>query len=158
MRKYRIALLYVLVISTLSVGCTTGVTDNQLISQEIPLYADNIQEGTYAVNVSSSSGMFRITDAQLTVRDGKMSAVITLSGTAYLKLYMGTSDEALMDTDDNCIHYNQNRKGKYTYEVPVKALNINISCAAWSKRSEKWYDRVLVFRSNLIPKDAIISY
>ena len=40
-----------------------------------PVYADRIQEGTYPIEVSSSSSMFRIVDAQLTVADGEMSAV-----------------------------------------------------------------------------------
>ncbi len=29
-----------------------------------------------------------------------------------------------------------------------------IDCAAWSIRKEKWYDRVLVFESALIPAEA----
>ncbi len=34
--------------------------------------------------------MFRITECELTVKDGSMSAVMTMGGTGYLKLYMGT--------------------------------------------------------------------
>lgn len=122
-----------------------------------PITGDRIQDGTYKIEVSSNSSMFRITDAQLTVADGKMSAVLTLSGDGYQKLYMGTGEEALADTDDKCIYYVENSEGKYTYKVPVAALDQEIDVAAWSTKKEMWYDRVLVFQSSLIPKDAITS-
>ena len=120
-----------------------------------PIYANQIEDGTYSIEVSSSSSMFRIVDAQLTVKGGEMSAVLTLSGTGYEKLYMGTGEEALADTDDKCIYFVEDSQGKYTYEVPVEALNQDINCAAWSIRKEEWYDRVLVFQSSMIPEDAI---
>ena len=120
-----------------------------------PIYANQIEDGTYSIEVSSSSSMFRIVDAQLTVKGGEMSAVLTLSGTGYEKLYMGTGEEALADTDDKCIYFVEDSQGKYTYEVPVEALNQDINCAAWSIRKEEWYDRVLVFHSSMIPEDAI---
>lgn len=120
-----------------------------------PIYGDQIEDGTYSIEVSSSSSMFRIVDAQLTVKGGQMSAVLTLSGTGYEKLYMGTGEEAISDTDDKCIYFVEDSQGKYTYEVPVEALNQDINCTAWSIRKEKWYDRVLVFQSSMIPEDAI---
>lgn len=120
-----------------------------------PLCADRIRDGTYAIEVSSSSSMFRIIDAQLTVAGGEMSAVLTLSGDGYEKLYMGTGEQALADTDDKCVYFVENAEGKYTYEVPVAALDQDIDCAAWSIRKQMWYDRVLVFQSSLIPGDAI---
>lgn len=120
-----------------------------------PVYADQLQEGTYKIEVSSSSSMFRIIDAQLTVANGEMSAVLTLSGTGYEKLYMGTGEEALADTDDKCIYFVENEEGKYTYQVPVPVLNQETACAAWSIRKQQWYDRTLVFESGLIPKEAI---
>ncbi|NLV17696.1 MAG: hypothetical protein GXY50_10910 [Syntrophomonadaceae bacterium] len=120
-----------------------------------PILGNQITDGTYPIQVSSSSSMFRIIDAQLTVTEGEMWAVLTLSGQGYLKLYMGTGKEALADTDDKCIYYAENDEGKYTYRVPVTALNQDINVAAWSIRKETWYDRVLVFQSDLIPEDAI---
>ncbi|MEA4847830.1 MAG: hypothetical protein VB106_11420 [Clostridiaceae bacterium] len=122
-----------------------------------PIYGNQIQDGTYKIEVSSSSSMFRIIDAQLTVKDGEMSAILTLSGDGYQKLYMGTGEEALADTDDKCIYFVENTEGKYTYKVPVAALNQDINVAAWSIRKKTWYDRVLVFQSSLIPEDAITA-
>lgn len=123
--------------------------------QAKPIYGRQIQDGTYAIEVSSSSSMFRIIDAQMTVAGEEMSAVLTLSGTGYEKLYMGTGEEALNDTDDKCIYFEENAEGQYTYKVPVEALDRETDCAAWSFRKETWYDRVLVFQSSLLPEDKI---
>ena len=122
-----------------------------------PIYGNQIKDGTYKIEVSSSSSMFRIIDAQLIVTGGEMSAVLTLSGDGYEKLYMGTGEEAFADTDDKCIYFVENADGKYTYKVPVAALNQDIDCAAWSIRKKTWYDRVLVFGSEMIPEDAITA-
>lgn len=46
--------------------------------------------GIYSMDVVSSSSMFKVVDCILTAKDGKMSAVLTLSGTGYGYLYMGT--------------------------------------------------------------------
>jgi len=112
-----------------------------------------ISDGTYNIEVTSSSSMFNIIAAKLTVLDGQMSAVLTLSGTGYEKLYMGTGEEALADNDDNCIYFAEDEDGKYTYTVPVTALDTDINVAAWSFRKETWYDRVLVFKSDSISAD-----
>lgn len=121
-----------------------------------PIYANQIQDGTYTIEVSSSSSMFRIVDARLTVAGGEMWAVLTLSGDGYLKLYMGTGEEASADTDDKCIYYVEDDEGRYTYKVPVAALDQDTDVAAWSIRKEKWYDRVLVFQSSMIPENALL--
>ena len=66
-----------------------------------------------------------------------MTAVLTLSGTGYLKLFMGTGEEALGSTDDDCVFYLEDSEGKYTYEIPIEALDQEFDCAAWSIRKEK---------------------
>ena len=60
-----------------------------------PVYAEDLKEGTYSIEVDSSSSMFRIVNAELTVKDGQMTAVLTLGGKGYLKLFMGTGEEAV---------------------------------------------------------------
>lgn len=120
-----------------------------------PVYGNQIQDGTYPIEVSSSSSMFRIVDAQLTVENGEMSAVLTLGGKGYEKLYMGTGEQALADTDDNCVYFSEDAQGRYTYRVPVAALDRETDCAAWSIRKGKWYDRVLVFHSEQLPDGAV---
>lgn len=121
----------------------------------VPIYGNELNDGTYEAEAASSSSMFRITDCKLTVKEGKMSAVLTLSGTGYLKLYMGTGEEAVKASEDEMIPYVENEEGAYTYEVPVEALDMGIDCAAFSKNKEKWYDRVLVFKSASLPAGAL---
>ena len=53
-----------------------------------------VANGIYSMDVTSSSSMFKVVDCILTAKDGKMSAVLTLSGTGYGYLYMGTKEEA----------------------------------------------------------------
>lgn len=112
-----------------------------------PITADKVADGTYPITVDSSSNMFRIVDAQLIVENGSMHCVMTLSGTGYGKLFMGTGDEAAATSEADFIPYVENAEGKYTYDVPVEALDEDTACAAWSIRKEQWYDRTLVFES-----------
>ena len=119
-----------------------------------PVSADALKDGVYEVRVDSSSGMFRITECELTVQDGAMSAVMTMSGTGYLKLYMGTGADAERAPDADFIPFAENADGKHTFKVPVEALDKGIDCSAFSKKKEKWYDRVLVFRADSLPAEA----
>ena len=79
-----------------------------------PVSADALKDGGYEVRVDSSSGMFRITECELTVQDGAMSAVMTMSGTGYLKLYMGTGAEAEQASEADFIPFVENADGKHT--------------------------------------------
>ena len=99
--------------------------------------------------------MFQITACRLTVKDGAMSAVMTMGGTGYLKLYMGTGEAAGKASEADFIPYVETAEGTHTFKVPVKALDMEIDCSAFSKKKEKWYDRVLVFCSDSIPPDCL---
>ncbi len=121
----------------------------------VPVYPSQIKDGTYFIDVDSSSSMFRIVKCELIVAEGSMNAVLTLSGEGYTKLYMGKGEAALADSEDNYIPYVLDDDGAYTFTVPVEALDKEVDCAAWSKKKEKWYDRVLVFFSEGVPQDAI---
>ena len=119
-----------------------------------PVSADALKDGVYEVRVDSSSGMFRITECELTVQDGAMSAVMTMSATGYLKLYMGTGAEAEQASEADFIPFVENADGKHTFKVPVEALDKEINCSAFSRKKETWYDRVLVFCSGSLPAEA----
>lgn len=119
-----------------------------------PVTGSELYDGTYPIAVESSSSMFRIVDARLTVEQGKMRAVLTLSGTGYLRLYMGTGKEAESAAEQDYLYYAEDEEGRYTYTVPVEALNQEVDCAAWSIRKEAWYDRVLVFQAESLPPEA----
>ena len=117
--------------------------------------ADKLTTGSYNIDVTSSASMFRIVDCVLNVENGKMSAVMTLSGTGYEKLYMGKGSDAKNAPDSDFIYYKENGDGKYTYTVPVTALDSETDCAAYSIRRQEWYDRTLVFESSSLPDGAV---
>ena len=66
----------------------------------VPITGDQVKDGEYDVEVKSSSSMFKITDCKLTVKDGEMTAVLTMSGTGYSQLFMGTGEEAVKADED----------------------------------------------------------
>ena len=98
----------------------------------VPVLADAIKDGVYEIKVDSSP----------------------MSGTGYLNLYMGTGADAERAPDADFIPFAENADGKHTFKVPVEALDKGIDCSAFSKKKEKWYDRVLVFRADSLPAEA----
>ena len=106
-----------------------------------------VSDGSYKVNVTSSSSMFKVTDCILTSKNGEMTAKITLSGTGYDYLYVGTSAEAALADKSKWIPYVVDKNGMYTYTIPVSLLDTGISVAAFSHKKQVWYDRTLTFAS-----------
>ena len=116
-----------------------------------------VANGIYSMDVASSSSMFKVVDCILTAKDGKMNAVLTLSGTGYGYLYMGTKEEAASADQSSWIPYQVNKEGKYTYTVPVEALDKEIAVAAYSIKKGIWYDRTLTFQSETMKKIANLN-
>lgn len=136
---------------------TTGeMSDIQKVVDDsmTPITADQVKDGVYPIVVDSSSTMFKIIDCKLTVKDGKMTADMLMSGQGYLFVYMGTGQEAAKASESDFIPFEENEDGVHTFTVPVEALDQGISCAAFSKNKEKWYDRTIVFRADSLPFDA----
>lgn len=124
----------------------------EIIIDGDPVFADDLNDGTYNITVDSSSSMFKIVDCQLNVSDGKMTAVMTMNGKGYLYLFMGKGEDA---TDESkYINYEEAEDGTHKFTVPVESLNSPIECSAFSKKKEEWYDRTIVFRTENIPEEA----
>lgn len=121
----------------------------------VPVYGSDIIDGTYDIMVDSSSSMFRIVKAQLTVQNGEMSAVLTLGGKGYLRLFMGTGEEAVEADEAEYAEFVEDADGAYTYTVKVEALDKPLECTGFSKRKEKWYDHQIVFEADSIEADAL---
>lgn len=117
-----------------------------------PVYAAEIKDGTYDIKVDTSSSMFSVSECRLTVSEGEMTAVMTMSGKGYLYVFMGRSEDA--SDEKNYIPFAENEAGEHTFTVPVAALDMGIDCAAFSKKKEQWYDRTLLFNSSSLPADA----
>ena len=135
-------------ILVLLAGC--GVAGNTTAETKQTATENTLEDGQYFIDVDSSSSMFRIVSAVLTVEDGDMSVAMTLSGHGYLRLFLGTGEEALQAEESDFYYFEEDEDGTYTYTIPVEALDTEFACAAWSINREKWYDRILVLKGNTI--------
>lgn len=106
-----------------------------------------IDGASYKVTAETGADMFKVVDCTLvSTKDKGMEAVITLSRQGYDYLYMGRAEEAAEADKNSWIPFNE-VNGKYTYTIPVKALNTGIEVASHSKNNNKWYDRTITFKS-----------
>ena len=121
----------------------------------IPISGDQLKDGTYDIDVISSSSFFKVNDAKLHVKDGKMKADLILFSHSYLLLYMGTGKEAAASDASEYIPFVEDKDGHYVFTIPVSNLNEGIACAAFSKARKKWYDRVLVFDASSLPEGTL---
>ena len=124
----------------LKVTCKVTVTASETENK-------TLTDGNYQVDVDTGNKMFKVTNCILTSEKGKMYAVITLSGTGYDYLYMGSAADAAEAAAKDYISYVADEAGKYTYKVPVESLDKGIAVAAHSIKKDKWYDRTLIFSS-----------
>lgn len=169
MKKQISIIIIIMTICTALIGCTqkldvsakqenavTAAEEKTVASDEenTPVFGTELVDGTYPIEVKSSSSMFRIVDAKLTVKESSMSVLLTLSGKGYSCLYMGTEEQAQKVSEEDYIYYVEDKEGNYTYEVPIEALDKETDCAAWSTKKERWYDRVLVFQSDSLSSEA----
>ena len=143
--------------TTEAVPTTEIVETTETVPEETEppvITADQLVNGSYEIEVDSNASMFRVVKCVLTVEDGTMTAAMTMSGQGYGMVYMGTGEAALADSEDAYIPFTEDENGGKVFTVPVEALNMELDCAAWSMKKEKWYDRVLVFESGLLPETA----
>ncbi len=130
-------------------------TVEELDNSAEALTASMLKDGCYEIDVESSSSMFKIASAKLTVDNGSMKADLTLDGQGYLFLYPGTAAEAAKADAEDFLYYYENDEGKYVYpDFPLEALDVGTDCAAFSRKKEQWYPRTLVFHSDRLPADA----
>ena len=124
-----------------------------------PAQSNVPSDGIYSTTAETGASMFKVVGVKLTVKNGKMSAVITLSGEGYDYLYMGTATDAATHTG-NWIKYSgsaaytldgETKTGR-TYEIPVSALDTPLTIASHSERQKKWYDRTVTISSKNLKK------
>jgi hypothetical protein len=91
--------------------------------------------------------MFNVVSCALKVQGGKITATIALSGTGYDKIFLGTKEQAAAADPSQHIGYTVNADGKYSFVLPVSALDTPVAVAAHSVSSGNWFDRTLTFKS-----------
>ena len=98
---------------------------------------NKIADGIYEATAETGAAMFKVVKVKLTAKDGKMTALITLSGAGYNYLYLGTAADAAADKS---AWIASKGKGEYTlngetktglqFEIPVEALDQGLAVAA----------------------------
>lgn len=120
---------------------------------------NKIADGIYEATAETGAAMFKVVKVKLTAKDGKMTALITLSGAGYNYLYLGTSADA---ATDKSAWIASKGKGEYTlngetktglqFEIPVEALDQGLAVAAHAVKSGKWFDRTITIASSSLKK------
>lgn len=149
---------------TTTIEVTTETTTEKVTAAQLEvgfegmeaISAESVKSGEYDIKVDSSSSMFKITACKLIVADGKMTAKMTMSGSGYEYLFMGTEEEAEKASESDRIAA-ETADDVVSFTVPVETLDKEIDCAAFSKRKEQWYGRKLVFRADSLPKEAFFE-
>ena len=117
-------------------------------------------DGVYTTTAETGTTMFRVVEIILTVKNGKMSAEITLSGTGYDYLYMGTAAEAAgnesqwigcKDEQKSYIENGEEKTGR-SYIIPISTLDTPLAMASHSVKRDRWYDRSITVSSKDLKK------
>ena len=112
-----------------------------------------IADGTYQVNAEAGGKMFRVTDCVMTVKNGQMTAAVTLSGQGYNRIYLGDVNSA-PDDEKNWILPDSLLAEQYTFQIPVEKLDEVMTIAVHTTKSNKWDTRTLTFHSEGMTKIA----
>ena len=144
---------------------------------------ERLNDGAWEITVDTDPSMFRVERCLLTKEADSLTAEVTLGGSGFSGLYMGTAEEAVaaedaaeeaagadgtQDADSSeepapvgdgrlDIEYTEDEQGRYIFNVPVDGLNRELPCAAISKKKQKWYDHIMVFLADELPEDAFVS-
>ena len=133
-----------------------GKTEENLASYGMtPVSGNMIRDGEYIVGTECSSSFFHIEEARLTVKDGKMTALLTMSSSSYLLVYPGTAEEAAAAPYEDYIPSVEIDTWD-TFTIPVEALDAELDLAAYSKKKKKWYPRKILFHASDIPEDSLL--
>lgn len=150
MKKTRRKLLTVVLILTM------------VLTMSQAAFADStgLADGDYKIEVSTGETMFKVVDAVLKVKDGKMTAVVTLSGTGYTYLYAGQVNDSNTDVLDTvaeedripvkAIVTNDEGKEQAQYEIPVASLDTPLAFGSFSANKQVWYARTMTFKADTL--------
>jgi len=148
-------------------GYTTAMSDPHWIDYTLTLSSEGVDsvmkpasDGEYSIEVETGEKMFKVVDAVLKVKDGKMTAVVTLSGTGYTYLYAGNVADTNTDTLDTVAEADRipvkgtvttaEGKEQAQYEIPVDTLNAPMDFGAFSAKNKVWYARTLTFKADTL--------
>ncbi|MGI6220595.1 MAG: hypothetical protein ACOYIP_01785 [Coriobacteriales bacterium] len=122
----------------------------------VPITPDMLPDGTYDLTADTDSSMFKITKCEVTVANGEMTAVFTLGGTGYERLYRGEGKDALKADASEYAEAVEDADGAYTYTMSIPAINYRMDVSAFSKRKQLWYDHTVVIDPAGLPEGTIM--
>lgn len=114
-----------------------------------------LEDGIYSAKFETDSGMFKINETKegrgiLTVKDGKMTMEIVLSGDGIVGLYEGLAKDAKNDEKNriNCskvtVKYDDGSEEEVnSFVIDVPVLDKEFDLALIGKK-EKWYDHKVI--------------
>ena len=114
-----------------------------------------LEDGIYSAKFETDSGMFKINETKegrgiLTVKDGKMTMEIVLSGDGIVGLYEGLAKDAKNDEKNriNCskvtVKYDDGSEEEVnSFVIDVPVLDTEFDLALIGKK-EKWYDHKVI--------------
>lgn len=120
----------------------------------VPVYGRDIKDGTYSIEGESNSRFFKVSDSELTVKEGELSVRFMIPSESYSYIYPGTGEEAVKAKEE--LIKGEVEEGCTYFTLPVDALDTEIDCAAFSNNKQRWYDRKLVFDASSLPKEALL--
>ena len=132
---------------------TDTISDTTAQTEDSSTSSTDLERGTFTptgtvvstqdATVTASYSMFKVAEAAKvnTYSDGTMTAVITYTGSSFLKMYVGTAEAAATATE-GIIEAQFVEEKVYTYEVPLSALDTPIDAAVLSSKGN-WKDNTL---------------
>ena len=125
-----------------------------------PTPGEGIANGTYNTTGETGASMFKVVKAVLTARNGKYQVTLTLSGTGYDYLCVGSAADAPNKKDSwapakivNCT-INGETRDFYTYTFDVDDPTKPIAIASHSQKNDKWYDRTVTLNTTGLKRTA----
>ena len=159
---FKSTLCYLLAICCLLVPSTSlalGTFDTSEAASALrygmtPISASEVKDGSFDIMVLSSSRFFKLELSRITAKDGELKAVVNIKSGSYKYVYLGTAEEASKADESQLIPVTINGEHSH-FEIPLKSLNSDVPCAAFSIKRQKWYNRNIVFDASSLPDKAL---
>ena len=119
-----------------------------------PISASEVKNGSFDIMVLSSSRFFKPELSSITSKDGELKALVNVKSKSYKYVYLGTAEEASKADESRLIPVTIDGERSH-FEIPLKNLNSDVPCAAFSIKRQKWYNRNIVFDASSLPDKAL---
>ena len=111
---------------------------------------ESLADGSYEIEVTTDSSMFRAAHCTLEVGGGTLTAHLALPGEGFSRIFFGSAadaEAAAAAGSADVYDYHLGEDGLYTFDLPVLALDTELQVAAFGQRRDTWYDHTITFAS-----------